>query len=195
MEDDEGAPAGPVEDTSARPAESTPAGPADGAAVTGVVMREPSWRPSPKARVLWAVSAASMWLPLVVAQVVWALVAPVGAGWHIAAAAATVVLGGLHVAVVPVWRYRVHRWEMDETAVYTRSGWWTQEHRIAPISRIQTVDTERGPLDRWLDLTTVTVTTASAAGAVEIVGLDSRVADETVARLTTLAASSEADAT
>ncbi len=48
VEDDEGAPAGPVEDTSARPAESTPAGPADGAAVTGVVMREPSWRPEPE---------------------------------------------------------------------------------------------------------------------------------------------------
>ncbi|MDC3727127.1 MULTISPECIES: PH domain-containing protein [unclassified Rhodococcus (in: high G+C Gram-positive bacteria)] len=187
VEDDESSPAGP--------AENAPAGPAENTAATSVVMREPSWRPSPKARVLWAVSAALMWLPLVVVQVVWVLVAPVGAGWHVAAAAATVVLGGLHVAVVPVWRYRVHRWEMDETAVYTRSGWWTQEHRIAPISRIQTVDTERGPLDRWLDLTTVTVTTASAAGAVEIVGLDSRVADETVARLTALAASSETDAT
>jgi len=136
-----------------------------------------------------------MWIPPVVAQVVWLLVAPTAAGWHIAVAAATLVLGGLHVAVVPAWRFRVHRWEMDGSAVYTRSGWWTQEHRIAPISRIQTVDTERGPLDRWLDLTTVTVTTASAAGAVQIVGLDSRIADETVARLTALAAGTDTDAT
>jgi membrane protein YdbS with pleckstrin-like domain len=146
-------------------------------------------------RVLWAVNAALMWIPPIVAQVVWVFVAPTGAAWHIAAASATVVLCGLHVAVVPAWRYRVHRWEMDDTAVCTRSGWWTQEDRIAPISRIQTVDTERGPLDRRFGLTTVTVTTASAAGAVKIVGLDSGVADEAVARLTALAAGIETDAT
>ena len=34
--------------------ESSPAGSADNTAATSVVMREPSWRPSPKARVLWA---------------------------------------------------------------------------------------------------------------------------------------------
>ena len=160
-----------------------------------VTVREPAWRPSPKARLLWAASAALAWIPPIVAQGVWVLVAPGAPLWHIAAAAATLVLGGLHVVVVPIWRFRVHRWEMDDTAVYTRSGWWTQERRVAPISRIQTVDTDRGPLDRRLGLATVTVTTASAAGAVEIAALDSTVADETVARLTALAAGTETDAT
>jgi membrane protein YdbS with pleckstrin-like domain len=89
----------------------------------------------------------------------------------------------------------VHRWEISDTAVHTRSGWFTQERRIAPISRIQTVDTERGPIDRWLGLATVTVTTASSAGAVEITALDTAVADETVARLTTIAGRNGADAT
>lgn len=166
-----------------------------GHASTVVMMREPAWHPSPKARLLWAAGAALMWLPVVIAQVVWVVVAPVAPVWHLVAAAATVVLAGPHIGVVPFWRYRVHRWEIDDTAVYTRSGWWTQERRIAPISRIQTVDTERGPLDRWLGLATVTVTTASAAGAVRIAALDRDVADETVARLTALAATAEADAT
>lgn len=160
-----------------------------------VTMKEPARRPSHKARTLWTVSAASAWIAPIVAQVAWWLAAPVGAVWHVSAAAATIVLGGLHVAVVPTWRYRVHRWEVDDTAVYTRSGWWTQERRIAPITRIQTVDTERGPLERRLGLTTVTVTTASAAGAVKIVALDRSVADDTVARLTALAAATKSDAT
>ena len=43
--------------------------------------------------------------------------------------------------VVPMWRYRVHRWEIRPQAVYTRTGWLVQERRIAPISRVQTVDT------------------------------------------------------
>jgi hypothetical protein len=94
-----------------------------------------------------------------------------------------------------LWRYRVHRWDIDATAVYTRTGWLVQERRIAPISRVQTVDTERGPLDRLFGLANVTVTTASSAGAVRIVALDSDVADRVVAQLTDIAAIGAEDAT
>jgi membrane protein YdbS with pleckstrin-like domain len=87
-----------------------------------------------------------------------------------------VVLVGLaaaaYVVVMPLWRYRVHRWEVTDTAVYTQTGWWVRERRIAPMSRIQTVDHAEGALARLFGLATVTVTTASAAGALEIVGLE-----------------------
>ena len=99
------------------------------------------------------------------------------------------------VVVVPMWRYRVHRWEIGAQAVYTRTGWLVQERRIAPISRVQTVDTYRGPLDRLFGLANVTVTTASSAGAVRIVALDSEVADRVVAQLTDIAALGAEDAT
>ena len=79
--------------------------------------------------------------------------------------------------------------------MFTRSGWLVQERRIAPISRVQTVDTYRGPLDRLFGLANVTVTTASSAGAVHIVALDSAVADDIVARLTDIAAIGADDAT
>ena len=102
---------------------------------------------------------------------------------------------GVFVVVVPLWRYRVHRWDIDPTAVYTRSGWLVQERRIAPISRVQTVDTYRGPLDRAFGLANVTVTTASSAGAVRIVALDADVADRVVAQLTDIAALGAEDAT
>jgi membrane protein YdbS with pleckstrin-like domain len=101
----------------------------------------------------------------------------------------------LYVVVAPLWRYRVHRWEIGAQAVYTRTGWLVQERRIAPISRVQTVDTQRGPLDRLFGLATVTVTTASSAGAVRIIALDSDVADRIVAQLTDIASLGEQDAT
>ncbi len=160
-----------------------------------VPMADPAWRPSPKARLLWAVNAALLWIPIVGVQIVWAIVDHGRGPWHVAAAVATVALATAHVGIVPMWRYRVHRWEISDTAVYTRSGWFTQERRIAPISRIQTVDTERGPIDRWLGLATVTVTTASSAGAVEIAALDVAVADATTARLTEIAGRNGVDAT
>jgi membrane protein YdbS with pleckstrin-like domain len=49
---------------------------------------------------------------------------------------------------LPRWWYRLHRWEVTDAAVHTRSGYFWQEWRVAPMSRIQTVDTQRGPRPR-----------------------------------------------
>ncbi len=161
-----------------------------------ITMTDPAWRPSPRARQLWAINGALMWAPLFVAQIVWAFIDGTWTTWpHTSAGAVSVVLAAFHVGLVPLWRYRVHRWEISDTAVYTLTGWFDQERRIAPISRVQTVDTERGPLDRMLGLATVTVTTASSAGAVKITALDKEVADTTVAQLTDIAGRTLGDAT
>ncbi|MFL6161782.1 MAG: PH domain-containing protein [Jatrophihabitantaceae bacterium] len=109
--------------------------------------------------------------------------------------AAVVLLAVLHATVMPRWRYRVHRWEATPTAVYTRAGWFNQERRIAPLSRIQTVDTERGPLEQLFRLANVTVTTASAAGPLRIHGLAPATADQLVAELTAATATDPGDAT
>ncbi|TQF74313.1 PH domain-containing protein [Rhodococcus spelaei] len=159
-------------------------------------MADPQCRPSRKAPRLWAINAVLVWTPVFVAQVVWAVIAGRWTTWpHVTVFAATLALALAHVLVVPQWRYRVHRWEVSPSAVYTRTGWFNQERRIAPISRIQTVDTERGPIDRLLGLATVTVTTASSAGAVKITALDQDVADATVAQLTEIAGRNLGDAT
>lgn len=97
--------------------------------------------------------------------------------------------------VVPIWRYRVHRWEVSATAVYTQRGWWARERRIAPMSRVQTVDFAQGVLSRLFGLATVTVTTASAAGPLRIDGLDREVALLLVDELTRKADLVEGDAT
>jgi membrane protein YdbS with pleckstrin-like domain len=148
---------------------------------------------------MWAVSAAIPFVMLILIQLVWIAVDPRGAWLHAAAAGMTVLGIVAFVVVAPLWRYRVHRWEVSlasgPPAVYTRTGWITQERRIAPISRVQTVDTYRGPLDRLFGLANVTVTTASSAGAVHIVALDSDVADRVVAQLTDIAAIGAQDAT
>jgi uncharacterized protein len=110
---------------------------------------------------------------------------PVGLGLALAA----------YVVVMPGWRYAVHRWEVTATAVYTQTGWLTIERRIAPMSRIQTVDYAEGAISRLFGLASVTVTTASAAGALEIAGLDKLLARELVDQLTLQADTVEGDAT
>nr|WP_193615140.1 PH domain-containing protein [Nocardioides lijunqiniae] len=100
-----------------------------------------------------------------------------------------------YAAVVPQWRYLVHRWEVTDTAVYTQTGWWARERRIAPMSRIQTVDYAETPVARLFGLATVTVTTASAAGALQIAGLARHRAQQLVDELTLKADAVEGDAT
>ncbi len=115
------------------------------------------------------------------------------ARWWLVGAGGVLVLG--YVVVVPRWRYLVHRWEVSESAVYTQTGWWARERRIAPMSRIQTVDYAEGALFRLFGLATVTVTTASAAGALTIEGLDKALAQQLVDELTLKADAVEGDAT
>ena len=105
------------------------------------------------------------------------------------------VLAAAYVLGVPLWRYAVHRWEVTETAVYTQTGWWARERRIAPMSRVQTVDHREGAISRLFGLATVRVTTASSAGALTIEGLDKHRAREIVDDLTRMADSVPGDAT
>jgi membrane protein YdbS with pleckstrin-like domain len=157
-------------------------------------LREPSQRVSPRARLMWTAEALMQAVVLLVVPV--ALVGPVDLfdvpwwAWPVLA----VVLAA-YVVAMPRWRYLVHRWEVTDTAVYTQTGWLTRERRIAPMSRIQTVDHVEGALSRLFGLATVTVTTASAAGALAILGLDKQVARALVDDLTVKADAVEGDAT
>lgn len=156
-------------------------------------LREPAHQVSTKAPVLWAVSAALqeafVLLALVVVQLMGWWDVPLWV-WPVYAVGAVAYVG-----VMPVLRYRIHRWESTETAVYTQTGWLSRERRIAPMSRVQTVDFEQSVLGRLFGLASVTVTTASAAGPVQISMIDKPVADRLVDDLTRRTEAEAGDAT
>jgi membrane protein YdbS with pleckstrin-like domain len=157
-----------------------------------VALRDPANRVSTKAPVLWAVGAGITSLlslvALVVVDLVW-----LDIPWWVYPPLLLVLAA--YVVVMPRVRYRIHRWESTETAVYTQTGWLSRERRIAPMSRVQTVDFEQGPIDRLLGLASVTVTTASAAGPLQISAIDKPVADRLVDDLTRRTEAEAGDAT
>ena len=164
-------------------------------AVRGPVLREPAHRVSPQAVPFWTVSALLGDAVVVIAAVVAYVVVPDVPGWTLLLVL-LVALGAIaHVVLMPRIRYRVHRWEVTDTAVHTRAGWIGRETRIAPISRVQTVDSRQGALMRMFGLASITVTTASAAGPITVDCLDVDTARHVVARLTAITAASEDDAT
>lgn len=143
---------------------------------------------------MWTVeSGISAAVLVAAAVVVAALWTEYAARWWVVALVAAGAVA--YVLGVPRWRYLVHRWEITETAVYTQRGWWARERRIAPMSRVQTVDYAQGPLARLFGLATLTVTTASAAGALQIDGLDRTEALALVDQLTLRAEEAGGDAT
>lgn len=160
---------------------------------SAVRLRYPANRVSRKAVAMWAAQVGTGWAVVALAQLVAA--AFTGYDLLLLTAAVCALVGAAHTAVMPWWRYRVHRWEATDEAVFTVDGWVDQEWRAAPISRIQTVDTHRGPVHRLFGLSAVTVTTASAAGSLVINGLDVEIAARLTGELTSLTQATPGDAT
>ncbi|MEC9053369.1 MAG: PH domain-containing protein [Actinomycetota bacterium] len=157
-------------------------------------LRPPAHRVHPRARLMWQLAAGTEVLVLAVVLVATGVVADLyDLRWWMPVLLAAYAV--VRVVVVPIWRFRVHRWEVTPQAAYTQTGWWARERRLAPMSRIQTVDWDQGPLERLLGLANVTITTASAAGALSIGGLDQATAESLVAELTAKAEAAGGDAT
>jgi membrane protein YdbS with pleckstrin-like domain len=144
-------------------------------------VREPAWQLSRSAIGLWVTGAVVESLVMAAATAAFLLFVPADVGgpipvlrWlvPIAVAIEAVVI----IVVRPRLRYRVHRWEITDEAVYTQTGWLTRTWTLVPISRIQTVDVTRGLFQQLFGLSTVAVLTASSQGTVRIWHLEADVA-------------------
>jgi uncharacterized protein len=163
--------------------------------MSALQLRPPKHRVERRAIVWWTLQSALFSVPilagLIIAYVVWDGARP----WLIVPLIGAAVLVVVGVVVEPRWRFAVHRWEDTDQAVYALTGWIVREWRVAPLSRVQTVDAVRGPLEQMLGLSTLRVTTASSRGAINIGGLDKEVAEQAAERLTTIAQITPGDAT
>ncbi|MCK7622772.1 PH domain-containing protein [Streptomyces sp. RS10V-4] len=153
------------------------------------LLRPPRHRVDPRARSWWRAQALlAVSGPLVLTAVALgalsALFFPGALPWLGPLLLVVLVLPAVgYLLVMPRMRYAVHAWELGEKAVYAAGGWCWQQRRIAPLSRVQTVDTVRGPVQRRFGLATVTVTTASTAGDIKIAGLSEADAEELSRRI------------
>lgn len=129
----------------------------------------PVERLHPRTRLLWGVSALLLGaLVFVAGWLVERFVLGLPAWLVPAAAAAVGVLGVLHAVV----RYRVWRFQLQDDALYLERGVFTRVETAVPYVRVQHIDTQRGPIDRLVGLSSVVVYTAGSRGAdVRVPGL------------------------
>lgn len=143
----------------------------------------------PRARTMWYVDGAIQfvfWTAIIVAAG-WALIrfTPITDWWVYLAVGAIVVVSLIESIVTPAWRYRFWRYEIRDDEVDLQHGWVVQKRQVIPMSRIQHVDTRRGPLQRRFGLASVVFFTA--AGSMEIPALSQDVAASVRDRIADLA--------
>lgn len=73
--------------------------------------------------------------------------------------AVIVGLAVMNVIISPVFRYNRYRYRMDEESIETISGYIFVTHKIVPIERIQNLEVNQGPFDRYFGVANVNVTT------------------------------------
>ncbi|KAA0919402.1 PH domain-containing protein [Dietzia sp. ANT_WB102] len=138
-----------------------------------VLVTAPRHRIEKRTPFLFVIEGIWSWAILAGLQIAWFFWGENVMGfWNWVALAVTIPFAFMGIVVAPWWRYIVARWDVSDSAVCSRKGWWTTQFRIAPLARLQTVYTTRTLFERWLGLATVHASTASAQGTVEIRGLN-----------------------
>jgi uncharacterized protein len=148
----------------------------------------PSQRLDPKALTVWRIGAAlnSLW--------VWALFGGfVGISfltdfvwpWSAPLLLIPLVVTILSVLIIPPIEWRRWCYEVTEREIDMQRGVFVVTRTLIPMSRVQHVDTQQGPLLRLYGLAAVTITTAG--GGHEIPGLSVEIADQVRDRIAALA--------
>lgn len=145
----------------------------------------------PRVRVVWFVSA------LLVAAVLGAIAAAIDyylldvGLWIAGAVVGSAALLGIGYVLV---RYRVWGFAVSEEDLYLERGVLTRINSVVPYVRVQHVDTQRGPIERLVGLSSVVVYTAGSRGAdITIPGLAPERANDLRERLRSLAIESESE--
>ncbi|TCJ20298.1 hypothetical protein E0L93_01985 [Rubrobacter taiwanensis] len=130
----------------------------------GGLKAEPKERLDPRAKALWRI-VGSFWALFLLAlgsagTVVLTLAgAPVYVG--LLPVLGALALGVLIVGVIPAVLWRRWRYEVRETEIDLQRGLLKVRRTLVPMARVQHVDTQHGPLQRALGLSTVIFYTAA----------------------------------
>lgn len=155
---------------------------------------EPSEQLDPKALPAWRINAfvstLFYWVLTAVAIVVLAvfgIAEATGYPWLIYSVSVGLVLlmTIIQVGILPGVQWRRWRYEVHEHEIDLKRGVLITTRTLIPMSRVQHVDTQQGPVMRYYNLASVTI--ATAGGMHEIPGLAIPVAENLRDRISALA--------
>lgn len=152
-------------------------------------MNEPQEKLDPRSRRVWTIG--DLLMAVILTVVAWGVTYTLWRFMEFDRMATYVVPAAFGVALVawafirPEIEFRQWRFEIREDEVDLLHGVITRTRQVVPMSRIQHVDTTRGPLQRRYGLATVQFFTA--AGAMEIPQLSAERAEQVRDQIAALA--------
>lgn len=97
----------------------------------------------------------------------------------------------LSIVLFPYLTWKNWRYAIDEKEIDLKRGVIVKNRTLIPLSRVQHVDTRQGPMLRWYNLASVTISTAATTH--EIPALDAVLADRVRNQISTYARLAEED--
>ncbi|MGM0845038.1 MAG: PH domain-containing protein [Bacillota bacterium] len=85
------------------------------------------------------------------------------AGWLLTALTLFTAVELIWSIFQPKWLYNSWRFDMDEDFLQLKSGVWQEEHHLVPMTKIQAVATEKGPLLRKFGLNSIKIETMGSS--------------------------------
>ncbi|WP_071458875.1 PH domain-containing protein [Bacillus massilinigeriensis] len=83
-------------------------------------------------------------------------------GWILIGLAALFVPGLVWSAIEPKWKWKGWRYDVSEEFLMLKQGVWKEQQQLIPMTKIQSVATEQGPILRKYGLYTVKVETMAS---------------------------------
>lgn len=112
--------------------------------------------------------------------------------WVVSVSAGVIfLLWVLSIVLFPYLSWKNWRYAVDEKEIDLKRGVIVKTRTLIPLSRVQHVDTRQGPLLRWYNLASVTISTAATTH--EIPALDAQIADRVRNQISTYARLAEED--
>lgn len=84
-------------------------------------------------------------------------------GWGLIIVAALALIGGVWSLIQPFLLYKNWRYDVDEQFLHLKSGAIKEIHQLVPMTKIQAVATEQGPLLRKYGLCSISVETMGSS--------------------------------
>lgn len=141
-----------------------------GDGVAELKARSPKHHVSRAARGMWMLGALLVWVLPLLAACAWMLFDPANRAAQLVVFGLVIVLAAAHLVLMPLMRYRLHRWEITPGVLYVQTGWLTRTRTIIGRDAIRAVETSSGPLAQVFGLSSVTVRTDS--GPARVVRID-----------------------
>jgi membrane protein YdbS with pleckstrin-like domain len=139
---------------------------------------------SPRVVALWRLGWLATTAVLLVPTLLVAVLATDLAAWFRLLLVVVVAGGGVALAiVVPTLSYRRWRYGVTDDAVELRHGVLVHHESSIPHFRVQHIDLEQGPLDRWRGVVKLSISTASPATDATLPGIEPERAEALRARI------------